>query len=187
MAISAASMLSTGAPDWINSTMSAIQANKTMGGMMGALDASRKGNSRKTFANVANSFALIAQNNVSNTSSFYAQLASQAIQKRQDKVMEQVLKELSRSHNMVKPKNVLDPTIFFADGSTLNTTTNIMTMVTGKQYDVTTGAEYIDPAFIVQMANGSYLNTQTNVLTMTDGTQIDTVTGLKVSQLDKTA
>lgn len=180
-------MLSSGMPDWIGSTVEAIQASKTMGGMMGALNDARKGNARKSFANVANSFALIAQNNVTNASSFYAQLAAQAMEKRQEKVMQQVLKDLSRSHNMVKPKNVLDAMIFFADGSTLNTETNIMTMVTGKQYDITTGAEYTDPAFIVQMANGAYLNTQTNVLTMPDGTQIDTVTGLKVSQLDKTA
>ena len=56
-----------------------------------------------------------------------------------------------------------------------------MTMPDGTQYDTTTGAKYVDPASIIQMANGAYLNTKTNILTMADGTQIDTVTGLKVS------
>ncbi len=46
---------------------------------------------------------------------------------------------------------------------------------------MTTGAKYVDPADVIQMANGAYLNTKTNILTLGDGTQIDTVTGLKVS------
>ena len=82
---------------------------------------------------------------------------------------------------MVQPKNVLDPFIYFPDGSTIDTNSNIMTMPDGTQYDTTTGAKYVDPASIIQMANGAYLNTKTNILTMPDGTQIDTVTGLKVS------
>ncbi len=168
--------------DWIAPTMSAIQASKKSGGMLGALEAASKGGSQ-SFLDAANSFALIAQSGVSSSTSFYTQLAAQAQQEREEKVLAKVFKELEQSHNMVKEKNVLDPVIYFADGSTLDTNSNIMTMVSGKQYDTVTGAEYFDPAFIVQMDNGSFLNTQTNVLTMPDGTQIDTVTGLKVSEL----
>jgi hypothetical protein len=91
------------------------------------------------------------------------------------------LNQLSAQQAMVPVKNVLDPVIFFSNGSTLDTTSNILTMSDGTQYDTTTGAKYVDPASIVQMANGAYLNTQSNILTMPDGTQIDTVTGLKVS------
>jgi hypothetical protein len=56
-----------------------------------------------------------------------------------------------------------------------------MTRPDGTQYDTTTGAKYVDPTFIIQMANGAYLDTKNNILTLGDGTQIDTVTGLKVS------
>jgi hypothetical protein len=54
-------------------------------------------------------------------------------------------------------------------------------MPDGAQYDATTGAKYVDPASIIQLANGAYLNTKSNILTLPDGTQIDTVTGLKIS------
>jgi hypothetical protein len=76
---------------------------------------------------------------------------------------------------------VLDPILYFLNGSTLDTNSNILTMPDGTQYDTTTGAKYVDPASIIQMANGAYLNTQSNILTLPDGTQIDTVTGLKIS------
>lgn len=183
MAISSAALLSSGTPDWISSTMSAIQASRTVGGMLGALDNARKGNPAASFKSAANAFALIAQNDVSSATSFYAQLAAQAQQNRQDELMQRVFKELARTSEMVKPKNVLDSVVYFADGSYINTDTNIMTMVNGKQYDTLTGAEYNDPAFIIDMGNGSWLNSQTNVLTLADGTRIDTVTGLKVEDL----
>jgi hypothetical protein len=80
----------------------------------------------------------------------------------------------------VPAKNV-NPFVYLPDGSTIDTVSNIMTRSDGTQYDITTGAKFIDPADVIQMANGAYLNTKTNILTMSDGTQIDTVTGLKVS------
>ncbi len=83
-------------------------------------------------------------------------------------------------HNTVQRKNI-NPFVYLSDGTTIDTETNIMTRPDGNQYDITTGAKYVDPASIIQMANGAYLNTQTNILTMGDGTKIDTVTGLKVS------
>jgi hypothetical protein len=82
---------------------------------------------------------------------------------------------------MVQPKSMLDPFIYFPDGSTIDTVNNIMTMPDGTQYDTTTGAKYVDPASIQQLGNGAYLNTKTNIMTMADGTQIDTITGLAVS------
>jgi hypothetical protein len=80
----------------------------------------------------------------------------------------------------VQPKNV-NPFVYLSDGTTIDTVANIMTRPDGNQYDITTGAKYVDPGSFIQMANGAYLNTKTNILTMSDGTQIDTVSGLKVS------
>ncbi|MGA8823434.1 MAG: hypothetical protein WB613_11490, partial [Pseudolabrys sp.] len=82
---------------------------------------------------------------------------------------------------MVQSQNVLDPTIFFADGSTLDTNSNVLTRSDGTQIDITTGAKVIDTSSMIQMANGAYLDTANNILTMPDGTEIDTVTGLKIS------
>ena len=76
---------------------------------------------------------------------------------------------------------MLDPIIFFPDGSTIDTNSNILTMANGTQIDTTTGAKVVDTSSLIQMANGAYLDTKNNILTMPDGTQIDTVTGLKLS------
>ena len=82
---------------------------------------------------------------------------------------------------MVQPKNMLDPFIYFSDGSSIDTNNNILTKSDGTQIDITTGAKVIDSASIMQLANGAYLDTKNNIMTMPDGTQIDTVTGLKIS------
>jgi hypothetical protein len=84
---------------------------------------------------------------------------------------------------MVQPENVLDPYIYFGNGSSLDTNNNILTMSDGTQIDSVTGVEIIDPTTRIDMGNGSYLNTKTNVLTLSDGTKIDTVTGLKLSDI----
>lgn len=182
--VSASSSVFSSAPDWIGETMVAIRNQKNSGGLIGMLQNSGGNGSIKSFlkrsSGSANALATISQTGITNQSSLIAQIAAQNMQEAQGKLLEKVFKELNAARSMVQPKNVLDPTIFFADGSTLDTTTNIMTMVNGKKYDTTTGALYVDPASIIQMANGAYLNTSTNILTMADGTQIDTVTGLKV-------
>ncbi len=110
-----------------------------------------------------------------------AQIAATNLQQANAKKLQDALDQLAAQQQMVQPKNMLDPFIYFPDGSTIDTNNNILTMPDGTQYDTTTGAKYVDPASIIQMANGAYLNTKTNILTMSDGTQIDTVTGLKVS------
>jgi hypothetical protein len=82
---------------------------------------------------------------------------------------------------MVQPQNVLDPVIYFPDGSTIDTNSNILTMANGTQIDTTTGIKVVDTASLMQLANGAYLDTKNNVLTMPDGSKVDTVTGLKIS------
>jgi hypothetical protein len=132
-------------------------------------------------SNFASDLATISQNNVTSAGSLVAQIAATNQQQRNAQKLKDALDQLSKTQQMVLPKNVLDPIIYFADGSTLNTTSNILTMSDGTQYDTTTGAKYVDPTSIMQLANGAYLNTQTSILTMADGSQIDTVTGLAVS------
>lgn len=166
--------------------MTAIKNSENPGGVIGMLQNAGDG-SVSSFLNAtqafANNMATISQSSLTNSSSFYAQLASQAIQKRNDEKMQQVSAELQRQQNMVKPKNVLDTYIYFENGSTLNTETNVMTLSDGSQIDAITGAKVIDPEFVIQMANGAWLDTKNNILTTADGTQYDTVTGLKLSDL----
>jgi hypothetical protein len=170
---------------WLADTYTSIQNSKNAGGLIGMLDNARGDNSLKSYLKrtraASNGFALIAQSGVANAGAFYSKLAQSGQQKLANERLELAFKDLERARNMVQKKNVLDPIIFFTNGSTLNTTSNILTMTDGKQYNSITGAEYVDPTYIIQMANGAYLDTKNNVLTMSDGTKIDTVTGLKVS------
>ena len=48
-----------------------------------------------------------------------------------------------------------------------------MTLSGGKQIDVTTGLEYVDPSSLIRLANGAYIDTKKNVMTEPDGTKID--------------
>ena len=172
------------ASNWLGDTVTAIKSQQNQGGILGALSNSYDGSVGSFLgqgAKTADNFALISQNGVSGFSSFYTQLASQNQQLRAQELLKKTLADLSRSQNQVKAQNVLDPYIYFSDGTTIDTENNIMTKPDGTKYDTVTGALYVDPASIIQMANGAYLNTSTNVLTLPDGTQIDTVTGLTVS------
>jgi hypothetical protein len=172
-------------PDWIGETIVAIQNSANLGGILGALANSGDGSIDSILGQNsinAGNFALISQNSVTNASAFYAQIASQNQQQRSQELLQKAFQDLSESQNRVKAENVLDPFIYLLDGTTIDTENNIMTRPDGTQYDTTTGAKYVDPSFIIQMANGAYLDTKNNILTLADDTQIDTVTGLTVSQ-----
>lgn len=172
-------------PNWLADTYTAIQNEANQGGLLGMLQNAGGDGSVSSFlgqsSTTANNFALISQNSVTNASSLIAQIASQNLKERDAKKLQDVIKALTASQQMIQPHNTLDDFIYFPDGTTIDTNNNIMTKPDGTQYDTTTGAKYVDPASIIQMANGAYLNTQTNIMTMADGTQIDTVTGLKIS------
>ena len=167
--------------NWLADAMTAIQNSANPAGIMGALQDLSNGSIDSFVTSAANNLATISQTSVSNASAFYAQIAAQNQQQQQQDQLQKAADALNQTQSMVQPKNVLDPVIYLPDGTTIDTTSNIMTRPDGTQYDVTTGAKYVDPTNLIQMANGSYLNTQTNILTMSNGTQIDTVTGLKVS------
>ncbi len=169
--------------NWLNDTMVAIQNSANTAGILGALGSTSDGSVSSFLgqsSTSANNFALISQNNVTNASAFYAQIASQNLQQRQQEKLQKALAALSQTQNQVQSKNI-NPFVYLSDGSTIDTETNIMTRADGTQYDIATGAKYVNPADVIQMANGAYLNTKTNILTLGDGSQIDIVTGLKVS------
>lgn len=175
----------SGASSWLADTFTAIQNQANEGGLLGMLKNSGGDGSISSFLgssqNTANAFALISQNSVTNASSLVAQMASQNNQQQSAKKLQEAMDALSASQQMIQPKNVLDPIIFFGNGSTLDTNSNILTMSDGTQIDTTTGTKVVDSASIIQLANGAYLDTQNNILTMPDGSQIDTVTGLTIS------
>ncbi len=182
--VSSAGSVLSGQSNWLNDTLVAIQSSQTSAGILGALQNVGDGSVSSFLSQsstIAGNFATITQNNQSSQSAYYAQLASQAQDQRNEKILQKLLKDLSASQNQVKEENVLDPYIYFSDGTSIDTVNNIMTKPDGTQYDTTNGALYVDPASIIQFANGSYLDTKNNILTMSDGTKIDTVTGLKIS------
>lgn len=173
-------------PNWLASTLTAIKNQANEGGLLGMLDsAGSSDGSISSFlgrsSTTAGNFAQISQNSVTNASSLVAQIASQNIHDANLKELQDALTSLSDTQQQLQPKNVLDPIIFFPDGSTIDTNSNILTMANGTQIDTTTGAKVIDTSSLIQMANGAYLDTKNNILTMPDGTEIDTVTGLKIS------
>ena len=176
----------SGAASWISDAYTAIKNQANQGGLLGMLqNAASNDGSLNSFLsnsqNAANSFALISQNSLTSSSTLYAQMAAQNAQNQAAQKQQQMMDALTATQQMVQPTNMLDPIMYFADGSSLDTNSNIMTMSDGTQIDTTTGAKVIDTSSLIQMANGAYLDTANNILTMSDGTQIDTVTGLKIS------
>lgn len=177
-----------GATDWVATTMANIKNSEQQGGLLGMLSnaAATNGDSAslkflKNSQSAANMFATISQSATTSYSALIAKQASARQQKAQAKQLEDAFKSLQDTQKMVSLKNVLDPFIYMPDGSNIDTTSNIMTMANGDQYDIKTGAKYVDPSMVIQMANGSYLDTKNNILTMADGTRIDSVTGIKLS------
>ena len=174
---------------WLSDTETAIQNQASQGGLLGMLSNAAAGNndgSVNSFltnsSSTANAFATIAQTSISNMSSLIVQESDGRTNRRPPRNSNKPRRTHKRLQQQnVQPTNTLDPFIYFSDGTSIDTTNNIMTMPDGTQYDTTTGAKYVNPADIIQMANGAYLDTQNNILTMSDGTQIDTVTGLTVS------
>jgi hypothetical protein len=171
--------------DWIASTVTAIKNSQAQAGIIGALANSGNGVTINSFlsssASFANNFATIAQSNVTNSGSLYAQIASDNQKQAAAKKAQDALDALNAQQQQVQPGTNLDPVIYLGDGVTIDTTSNIMTMTDGTQIDITTGSKVVDPSTIIELGNGSYLNTDTNILTLADGTQIDTVTGLQVT------
>ena len=187
--IATQSIASSTSPNWLAEAQSAIASADSSGGMMGALQSASQTNSPGSISsflvnsqNEANSLASIMQSSLQDQGQLYAQMAAAQGQKAaQDRFQkEAALLNPPTQTNFTPPKQ-LDPIVFYDDGSSLDTTSNIMTLSNGSQIDVTTGLSYVDPKSLVDLGNGAYLNTSTNIMTEADGTKMDATTGLKVS------
>jgi hypothetical protein len=175
---------SSTATNWLKEAQASLAAAENAGGLMGALQDARYPASIKNFLaksqNVANGLSLIAQGALQNAGTLAAQMAIAAAQKRADE-KNALNDKLNATQTNYNPPKELDPFIYFSDGSSIDTTSNIMTLANGTQIDTTTGLQVIDTSSIISMANGAYLDTKNNILTMSDGTKIDTVTGLIIT------
>jgi hypothetical protein len=184
MAIASINIASSTGTNWLKEAQDSLAASETPGGLLGALQDARGGNSIKTFLaksqNNLYALAQISQNSQASAGALAAQMASAAAQKRQSELAALAAK-LNPQQTNFNPPSQLDSVIYFGDGTSIDTNRNIMTLSSGKQIDTTTGLQYHDPKTIISMANGAYLDTMNNILTMADGTQIDSVTGLKIT------
>lgn len=185
MAIAPVSAASATAPNWLKEAQESLAASQTPGGMMGALqDARYSSGSIKTFLaksqNNMYALAQIAQSSQVSSSALTTQMAQAAAQKRYAEQVALAAK-LNPVQSNFNPPRELDPVIYFEDGGSIDTTTNIMTLSNGDQIDTTTGLEYHEPGSIISMANGAYLDTKNNILTMSNGVKIDSITGLVIT------
>ena len=169
---------------WISTVWGSGAAAAQSTGIMGALQGSKKyapGSTQAYIANnalAANALANITATGTSDLTTLAMQAGDLASQKR---ALEKAALLAKLAPQPPPPPSALDPMIFFEDGSTLDTVNNILTMVSGKKINAVTGADWVDPASIVNLANGSYLDTANNILVLADGTKIDTITGLIIS------
>jgi hypothetical protein len=186
MAIASVNAASSTAPNWLKEAQQSIAASQSPGGLLGTLqDAAtpNPGSLRSFLAksqNAMNNLAQIAQSSQSSAGALASQMAQAAAQKRQSELIA-LAQKLNPQQTNYTPPAELDPVIYFEDGTTIDTANNIMTLVSGKQVDTTTGLEYHAPNSIINMANGAYLDTANNILTMSDGTKIDTTSGLIIT------
>ncbi len=171
-----------GGDTWI---ASAWNVSSPSSGMMGALETmsstKHKPGSIKSYLsnNALNSVAL-ANITASGTADLTT-LAMQAGDKAAQKRMQERAAMLQKFRSPPPPPVKLDQFIYLGDGSVLDTVQNVLTMANGKKINAETGADWIDPASIINLANGSYIDTQNNIMVMSNGTKIDTVTGLVIS------
>jgi hypothetical protein len=185
MAIASVSAASATSSNWLKEAQDSLLASAAPGGMMGALQDARSGSSSiKTFLaksqNNMYNLAQISQNSQISAGALAAQMSAAANQKLRDERIA-LAQKLNPQHTNYNPPAQLDPVIYFQNGGSLDTTSNILTMANGTQIDTVTGLQYYDPNSFISMANGAYLDTKNNVLTMSDGTKIDTITGLKIT------
>jgi hypothetical protein len=185
MAIASVNSASSTSTNWLKEAQESVAASETPGGMMGALQDARSGSyTIKTFLaksqNSLYALAQIAQSSQVSAGALASQMAQTAAKKRNDEQVALLVKLNPVQQNFNAPKE-LDPIIYFGDGGSINTTTNIMTLSSGTQIDTTTGLQYHDPKTIISMANGAYLDTKNNILTTSNGTRIDTISGLVIT------
>ena len=186
MAIAPINIASATGTNWLKEAQQSIAASASPGGLLGSLQDATAANpgSIRTFLaksqNNMNAFAQISQSSQSAAGALASQMSATANQKlREERIaLAQKMNPLQTNYSAGPG---LDPVIYFEDGSSIDTSSNIMTLASGKQIDTTTGLEYHEPGSLISLANGAYLDTKNNILTQADGTKIDTVTGLTIT------
>ena len=185
MAIASVNAASATAPNWLREAQQSIADSASPGGLLDTLQdatADNPGSIRTFLAKSQNNMyalAQISQSSQSTAGALAAQMSAAANQKLRDERVALAQKMNPQQCNYNLPAE-LDPVIYFENGGSFDTTSNILTMA-GKQFDTTTGLPNHDPNTIIRMANGAYLETKNNILTMSDGAQMDTITGLKIT------
>ena len=184
MAIAPLNIASATGLNWLKEAQESAAAAEDPGGLMGMLQDSKYPASIENFLTksqkTAQGFALITQSTQQAAATLALQMADAAQAKRVEEKLAQAQKFNPQQTNY-NPPTELDPIIYFEDGSYIDTTSNVMTMVDGKQIDITTGQEVVDLSSIINLANGAYIDTKKNIMTLSDGTKIDTVTGLQIT------
>jgi len=167
---------------WLAEAQVQIQQSARADGLLGTLQASKNPGSLKSFLrnSQSNFEALLSaiQSNTETRASLTIKTAAAAYQKQ---LMERIALEQKLAESDFTPPQPLEPLIYLAGGTTLDTVNNILTLIDGTQIDTTTGSPVIDPNAIIQLPNGAYLDTKNNILTLPGGTRIDIITGLVVS------
>jgi hypothetical protein len=184
MAISPINIASATGVNWLKEAQEAAAAAENPGGMMGALQDSKYPGSLENFLTksqkTASNFALITQSTQQSAATLALQMADAAQAKRMQERLA-LQEKFNQQPTNYNPPTELDPIIYFEDGSNIDTTTNILTLLNGTQIDITTGQEVVDLGSIINLANGAYIDTKKNIMTLADGTKIDTVTGLQIT------
>jgi hypothetical protein len=184
MAIAPLNIASATGVNWLKESQEAAAAAEDPGGLMGMLQDSKYPASIKNFLTksqkTAANFALITQGTQQAAATLTLQMNDAAQAKRMEERLAQAQRFNAQQTNY-NPPTELDPFIYFEDGSNIDTTTNIMTMVNGTQIDITTGHEVVDLSSIINLANGAYIDTKKNIMTLSNGTKIDTITGLQIT------
>jgi hypothetical protein len=184
MAIAPLNIASATGVNWLKEAQESAAAAEDPGGLMGMLQDSKYPASIANFLTksqkTATNFAQINQGTQQAAATLALQMADAAQAKRMEEKFAQAQKFNAQQTNY-NPPTELDSVIYFEDGSNIDTTTNVMTMVNGTQIDITTGQEVVDLSSIINLANGAYIDTKKNIMTLSNGVKIDTVTGLQIT------
>jgi hypothetical protein len=170
---------------WISTIWDAGAQASSSTGMMGALQGASSRNNQpgslKSFLNNSSSAGVaLASISQTGTTSVTALAIEAGDIARQKLIAERMALAQKGNVPMIPAAPLGDTLVYFENGSTLDMQKNVLTMSDGRKIDAVTGADWVDPASIIQMGNGSYLNTATSILTMANGTKINTITGLVV-------
>ena len=146
MAIGPVNAASATSSNWLKEAQESLAAAQNPGGLLGTLQNAASGNpaSLRSFLarsqSTSNSLALIAQNTQSSAGALAAQMAHAAAQKRSAERLALAQKLNPVQVNRTPPQGV-DPVLYFEDGGSLDTKSNILTMANGTQIDTTTGQQ----------------------------------------------